>query len=407
MAIQADSQGRVVGRITIPSGVPAGAKLVEFQGRGSSKASATFIGRGKVSVTELRAVQNIRTTTTEFFERYDPQGESFTLNAPTLVSGAEVWFCAKGGSGRTFVEIRESMNGWPTSVVVANAVVQTASLLLNQWMRFSWPAVRLEAGREYWLIVGCDDPTTSIAMAELGSFDPAAQQFVTQQPYQVGVRVSSSNGVTWTAHQDSDLAFRLLRTPTAANTARVTLPDVAINACDELMVLAAVERPTADCDCVFELTLPDNSIVRVGEGEIVLLPSQMTGTIKWAAILTGAPDATPRLAKDVQLVWGRRAASGDYVSRAMIAGAGTVLNVYFEALVPGTGALKVEAADTATGAWVTVPFLKATDIGDGWTDRSYRLSGITATTQVVRVTVTGDARNRPLIRKLRAVARDA
>ncbi|KAA5611567.1 hypothetical protein [Rhodovastum atsumiense] len=393
----------MVGQFTIPVDVPVGSKLVKFQGRGGSKASATFVGRGKISVTELRAVQNIRTTTTEFFERYDPQAETFTLNSPALISGCDVWFCAKGTTGRTFAEIRTCENGWPTSEVVANAVVQTSTLLTDQWYRFSWPPVRLEAGREYALVIGCDDATTAISVAELGKFDVAAQQWVTSQPYQIGVRLSSSNGSTWTAHQDSDLAFRLLRTPTASNNTRINLPDVTITQADELMVLAAIERPTALCDCVFELTLPDASVVTVGEGEIVLLPSQMTGTVKWAAVLSGEPDATPRLHKDIQLVSARRSNTGDYVSRAMVAGSGSRIVVTFEALLPGTSNLTIEIGEDGDGPWTTVPFISATPIGDGWMDRTHRITGYNPATAVVRLTVNGDARQRPEVRKLKAV----
>lgn len=404
MALQADNQGRVNGRFTIPNDVPAGAHLVTTEGRGGSRAGATFVGRGRITVTELRAVQNVRTITTEFWERYDPQGESFTLSEATLVSGAEVWFCQKGAAGRTFVELRGDENGWPTQEVIANAVVQTTALLTEQWMRFTWPPVRLEAGRQYWLIIGCDDPDTAIAIAELGQFDVNAQQWVSQQPYQVGVRVSSSNGVTWSVHQESDIAFRLLRTPTAANTARIALPDVAINQADEIMVLAAVERPTPNDDCVFELTLPDNSVVRVGEGELVLLPSQMTGTVKWAAILTGTPDSTPRLHKDIQLVSGRRAPEGDYVTRAMVAGTGTRLVVTFESMLPGTASHTVEVGDDGDGPWTPVPFVSAVPVGDGWTDRTYRVTGYNPSHAVVRITVKGDARARPEVRKIKAVA---
>lgn len=404
MAIQADAQGRVNGRFNIPADVPVGAKLAQFEGRGGSKASATFVGRGQISVTELRAVQNIRTSTTEFFERYDPQAESFVLDEPTLLSGVDLWFCAKGTSGRTFVEIRTSENGWPTQEVIANTVVPTASLLLDQWMRFSWSPVRGEPGREYWLVVGCDDPTTAVAVAQLGKFDPAAQQWVTQQPYQVGVRLSSSNGSTWTAHQDSDLAFRLLRTPTAANTARVQLPDVAVVNCDEMLVLAAVERPTPETDVVFELTFPDNSVTTVGEGELVLLPARMTGTVKWAALLTGTPDATPRVHKDLQLVWGRRAGTADYVTRAMGAGTGTKLSVYFEGLLPGTAGLTVSVGEDGDGPWTPVPLLEAKPVGDGWQDRTHRLMNFNPQLAVVKVDITGDAWNRPELRKFRAVA---
>lgn len=47
-------------------------------------------------------------------------------------------------------------------------------------------------------------------MAELGKYDAVHERWVTSQPYQVGVLLSSSNASTWTPHQDRDLTFRLL-----------------------------------------------------------------------------------------------------------------------------------------------------------------------------------------------------
>lgn len=410
MPTTADANGQITGRFTIPAGVPIGTKLVEFAGAGGTKANAFFTGRGQVTVTEMRQIQNRTTIVTQNFERYDPIAETFTLTADRLVSSVDVWPTAKGASGNTIVEIRECDNGVPTQTVVVSDVKPTASLPLNQWVRFSWESVRLQRGREYAIVVGCDDATTRMATAELGKFDASAQQWVTSQPYQIGVLLSSSNGSTWTPHQDRDLTFRLNSTPLASTTSTVPLADVTLTNADELMVLAAVERPTPECDVVFQITLPlgngvtaDNRVVTVSEGERVLLPVQVTGTLQWVAILTGSVDATPRLHKDVQMVWGTRAATGTYITRALPAGTGSKISVYFEALVPGTASIAVAVADTPTGSFVNVPFVSGTAIGEGWVDYTHRLPTFNPATAVVRVTLAGDARNRPMIRKFRVV----
>ena len=410
MALTANSQGVVTGRFTIPAGIPTGTKLVEFEGSGGSSARATFTGRGQITIQELRRVQTITTTITDNFERYDPLAETFTLNQTALISGVDLWFTAKGTTGRTFVEIRECENGVPTARVVASALLQTKNLLLNQWQRFSWAPVRCQGQREYAVVVGCDDAVTKCALAELGKYDSSAQKWITAQPYQIGVMLSSSNASTWTAHQDRDLTFRVLHTPLAATTTTVALPDVAVSGCDELMVLAAVERPTPECDVVFQITLPlggsitaDNQVVTIAEGDRVLLPGTVTGTIKWVAILSGSVDSTPRLHKDLELVWGTRATSGTYITRLLPAGAGSKVSVYFEGIMPGSAGVVVEVSDSGTGSFVPVPFVSGTAIGEGWVDYTYRLLNYSLNSAVVRVTLTGDARNRPMLRKLRVV----
>lgn len=401
----ADGSGKIAGAFQIPPGIPVGSKLVKFRGQAGSAASASFVGRGSITIEELRSVQNIRTTVTDDYERYDPLAETFSLTAPALISGVNLWFCTKGAYGNTFVEIRRSQNGVPTSAVITSAVLPTTSLLTGQWQKFAWDPIRLDANVEYAIVVGADDATTACQIAELGQFDAAANQYVTSQPYQVGVLLSSSNGSTWSPDQTGDLTFQLLGTPTAASTTTIPLPPVTVTNCNELMVLAAIERPTSADDCVFQLTLPDgaSTVITIGEGAVTLLPSTITGTIQWSAILTGSLSSTPRLAKDIQLVWGQRATTDTYVSRALVGGSSVNVTVYAETLTPGTSSIIVQAATTPAGPWTTIPLVSGTPVGDGWISNVYKLAAWNQQTAVLKVTQSGDAWNRPMLRKLRGV----
>jgi hypothetical protein len=410
MAVNADSNGRVTGHFTVPANVPPGAKLVEFRGAGGSKASATFVGRGQITTKELRQVRTETTIITRHLEAYDPLAETFTLANAVFISSADVWVCNKGSFGTTLVQLRETIAGLPTREVIAEARVPTTSLLVNQYHRFTWPPVRLEAGVEYALVIGCDDAQTALGVAELGKFDPAQQKWVTSQPYQVGVLLSSSNGSTWTPHQDKDLTFRLNATPLAATTRIVALPDVAVTNCDEIIVLAAVERPTEECDVTFTITLPDNTSFTVAEGERVLLPVTVNGTLKWRANLSGTLSSTPRLHPDVQLVWCTRATTATYVTRAITAGTGSKVSVYYEATTPGTSSILIQVCpDITVGspAWQTIPVVAGvTLISDGgvtWIDTTARITGYAGANAVVRITLAGNAQSRPQVRKLRVV----
>jgi hypothetical protein len=404
MAIAANSQGQVSGRFTIPANVPPGAKLVQFLGAGGSKGNATFVGRGQLTITELRQARTETTIVTTHIEAYDPLAETFTLSAPAFIGSTDIWICDKGVSGTTLVQIRETGNGVPTRAVIAEARIKTSLLLTGQYNRFSWPPVRLEQGVEYAIVIGCDDAVTAAGVAELGKFDNAAQKWVTSQPYQIGVLLSSSNGSTWTAHQDRDLVFKLNATPLASTSRTIALPDQTVTNCDELIVLAAVERPTADCDCTFTLTLPDNSQVTVAEGERVLLPVTVNGIIRMSATLTGTLVATPSLHKDVQLVYCSRAASATYVTRAITAGTSSKVSVYFEAAAPAPSSVLVEVSPNgATGTWTTLPVVSAVALGGGWMDTTCRMTGYNNPNAVIRITLTGSARARPQVRKLRVV----
>lgn len=425
MSLTANSSGVVTGKFTIPAGLPAGSKTVLFEG-GSSRAAATFVGRGQLHIQTLREIENSRwlVTTTETLVPpppepepepeptgtsgsggalfIDPVAQTFVLDQAALISGAEVWFTAKGTTGKTLVTIREVQTGMPTLTVLASAVVASGSLTVGGYHRFTWTPIRLEANKEYALVVGADDPETAVGVAELAKFDPTAQRWVTAQPYQIGVLLSSSNGSTWTPHQEQDMTFRLLAMPVSATTETVALPSISVSGCDEGMILAAVERPDSLTDVVFELTLPDNSVLRVAEGQRIVFPTAVTGTIAWKAILTGTSFATPRLHKDVQFVYGTRGTSQTYVSRAIPAGTGSKVTVYYEVLTPGTSTVSADVSPDGT-TWTPVPVSSGTPVGDSWVEVKRYLGTYSGSTARVRLTLNGDARNRPQVRKLRVV----
>ena len=201
----ANSDGALSGSFTIPTGIPAGAKTVIFSGaEGGSVGSAQFIGQGNLTVQEMRQVNTVTAT------HIDPLAQTFVLNADTQMCGVDLWFTAKGGEVR--VQLREVSNGVPTRTILAEASVLPSQIVTTgQPTRINFPVlVQLVAGTEYAVVVLCNDAETALAIAEMGKFDSNSQRWVTAQPYTVGVLLSSSNASTWTAHQDRDLAFRLL-----------------------------------------------------------------------------------------------------------------------------------------------------------------------------------------------------
>lgn len=309
MSLTANAQGQITGRFTIPAKTPVGSKLVEFIGT-TSKASATFVGRGVVSITELQQVTVNAPVGTAVWKG-DPLAQTFTLSTAQLVSGVDLWFSAKGTS-RVAVQLRRCQAGVPTREIITDAMLSPASISLTGATRFSWAPVRLEADTEYAFVVICDDAVTACKLAELGKFDTVNQKWVTSQAYSVGVLLSSSNGGTWTAHQTMDLTFKLLTPTFSATTRTVTLPNVVVTAADQVLVLAAVERPMEEVDAVFEITAGSKTYT-VRENQPLLLPAPFTGTLTWKAILSGTAHASPRLHRDVQMIWGRSLPSCDFL----------------------------------------------------------------------------------------------
>lgn len=404
MTLQADSAGRLRGRFTIPAGIPAGTKAVEFVGSGGSRGAAEFTGAGTIVSETRRRVTTL--TTSWWWAGVDPLAQTFMLGAARHLGGVDLWFTAKGTSD-VLVQVRETTVGIPNGVVLAQTRIKPDAILTNgnaTRILFDAP-VFVEANREYALVVMCNDATTALAVAELGKWDDAGRRWVTAQPYQVGTLLSSSNASTWTPHQDKDMTFRLLACNFTASQRTVALGNVSVTNTSDLMLLANMEVPTSGTAAELVATLPDGSEIRMVDGQPVALQQKVTGNIALSARLAGNANASPVLYPGIQAVVGEVAASATYVSRAIQCGASGRVVVTLEGITPGTSTIVVEL-QTQAGDWLEVPLASGADVGDGWVERKHVLTGVNSDTVRIRLTLTGTAAQRPRVRRLRAVATD-
>jgi len=395
-AIQpADGNGDLTGQFTIPAGVPVGTKLVEFAGAGGTEAQATFVGRGVITIETLRLVTSIRTQS----RIIEPLAQTFVLDESRQISGIKLWFTAVG-STNVLIEIRDVSLGLPTLRVAADVLLAPGAITPNGWTTFLFDTpVFLEAGHEYCPVIACDDAVSECAVAELGAYDSTAQQWVTSQPYQVGVLLSSANNRTWTPHQTKDLTFEMLAVNYASATRNVGFTSVDVTDADHLMVLAAVERPTEDCDVVFKLTA-DGVVYEVVEAQSVTLAARFTGTVTIEAVLTGTTEVSPTLHKDFTLVAAKRLDSSDYVTRAMQANSGTKITAYYDALIPATASIDAFYEDGEDN-WVALPVVDTTALGDGWTEIKREVTGFSEPETRIKLVLNVTSQKMPLTENLR------
>lgn len=397
MTLQANNSGVVTGKFMIPANIPAGSKRVVFTGSGGSRGEATFIGQG------MTVVENRQVVTTINLVKYDPLAETFTLDSAQQISGVDLWFTANGTSA-VEVQIRETSVGFPTQVILASARVAANQILTNgNATRFNFNApISLNSGAEYALTVLCDDNTTACAIAELGKWDSVRGRWVTAQPYQVGVLLSSSNASTWTAHQDRDLTFQLVRANYSQSTKTVTLGSVAVTGATDLLIRANVENPSSNTGCEFQLTLPDGSTKLVAAEQPVRLDAAITGNVQVAAILRGTSTESPVLHRNVQLLHGTLGTTGDYVSRAITGGTNVKVKVILEAYLPGSSSLTVQAKGIDAGdTWSNLSVIASTQMGDGWVEFTYQSASMTETMIHSKAILAGTAQYRPRVRNYR------
>ncbi len=413
----ADEDGVLKGRFTIPPGIPAGIKMVVINGAGGSRGDQWFHGQGTAV---LRHQQSVTSAAYVRYEHYysppakgkivagpatDPLCQTFTLLETVQCSGVDLWFTAK--STQVIIQIRQTSQGMPTapgSNEPLEVRLQPEDIVTDGGpTRVTWPPVTLYAEREYAMIVLCDDPVTALSIAEVGKWDTASGRWITAQPYQVGTLLSSANASTWTAHQDRDMAFRLLRANYTAAERVIDLGTVTLDAATDLMLFGHADRPAADATLTFEIALPDGQTLQLGDGQAARLPAPVSGDAHLYARLHGNSKLAAVLSPGVQLIEGRVAPSGDYVSRAVNAGADCAVKVIFEADIPGGSGVTVEMQADGAGPWVAIPYLSAGSPSAGYREITHALEHVTAGTVRARLTLTGTTAARPRVRNLRVI----
>lgn len=406
----ADAGGRLRAKFKIPAGVPAGTKTVALEGSGGSSASALFTGQGTAVAREAQQVTKV------WYQRVDPLAQTLTLSVPTQVAGVDLWFTERNGAvgASVLVQLRETDHSYPSPRILAETRVKTVDMApAGQSTRVTWPPVLLDANTEYALVLLCDDAITAAAIAELGKWDKSTGRWVTSQPYQVGVLLSSSNAATWTPHQAADLTFGLLGVSYQKAEHLIDLGSTAVTDVTDLMVSAHVHQPTATATGDFVLTLDDKTQHTAAPGQVVRLPQRYSGKVNVQARLRGSSSLGAVLEPSVQLVAGSLQTSGDYVSPLITAGGTCRVRVILEANLPDGSACSVQVQAVTgtntgngvgtTGAWVSVPYNSQSPHQVGVLELTYELASIDADRLRVRLSLNGTHTQRPTVHNLRVV----
>lgn len=424
-ALVADAAGEISGTIAIAAETyPAGRKLVRAVGASGTEASALFVGQGRIEVTVMRRV----TTVTRWSDPpassvtggteptgdgggsgADPLAQTFTLPAGQgrHLAAVVVRVCAVGDpTSPVLVEVRPCSQGLPTTEILSQAYVEMSGVVIGQPTVVPLPEpLWLSAGREYCFVVKSDDAEHAISAAAIGAFDAAAQAWVAAQPYPVGVLLSSSNASTWTAHQDEDLTFELRAARFAPTTKRISLGQVDLVDCTDLIIRAVTDLPTADCSVVFEIERPGGALWRMVPDQVLELTERVTETVVVYAVLRGTETASPTLFPGVQLISGSLRDTATYVSRAFPVAGAERIPVRLKALLPAGSGLTVELQ--RGGTWETIPLAETETLeAGGWVDRSHQIDPLDpqpawgAETRV-RLTLTGSPAARPALADLR------
>ncbi|MBV0900069.1 MAG: hypothetical protein KTV77_05050 [Wolbachia endosymbiont of Fragariocoptes setiger] len=385
------NQGKIKGKFTVPANIPAGTKLVQFFGDKGSYGEATYTGKRTITIEERRRVISTK--------RVDPLAQTFTLNESRHIAGVDLWFTNKG-SKRVALQIRETTVGVPSQTVIAENFVEPN--IDGTATRIIWPAVWCEAGREYAIVLLTDDPITSAKIAELGKYDSVNNRWVTSQPYQVGILLSSSNASTWTAHQNLDLTFRLLAAKFTENSTTVNLGKVKTENTSDLIALANVEKTAFDTNAEFMLIEDNGKEHSLSDNLPLALRSRLSGELIVKVNLKGSKTRSSLLYPGLQLILGNISESADYITRSITAGSNTRITITYDALIPGTADVKAYVQKSEE-EWQLVNLTAGKPIGETLVERTHILTNFNANETRVKLVLSGTVQYRPKVRNLRVI----
>lgn len=396
--ITANAQGVVRGKFTIPANVSAGSKSVKFKGSGGSYADASFFGQG----TRVENVMQKVTKVTQTY--YDPLAQTFYLDDMRQLVGVDL-FVAKKGSTPIVVHLRDTVNGYPGQEVLAEATLNISAVTVGAWNRWLFPTpTTVQSGVEYCIVVMCNDAVSEIGIAEMGKWGLENQRWVTSQSPNVGVLFSSSNNSTWTAHQDKDMAIKILAAKYTQTERIINLGSVNTNGHTDAVVLSNSDVAAENTSVSIDLVRPDSSVIPAGDGQSVQFTPAVTGALGVRAKITATSKISAALHPGTILALGTLQTSASYISRTFEAEAfQSNVRVTFDALLPSGSTAKVFVSDDANPpVWEQVPSTSTRPLGDGVFEFQHYKENFNKARCRIKIELAGSNTARPSIMNLRA-----
>lgn len=210
-SLKADAQGNAYGHFKIPARTLCGTRelVVYCANTPSLTGNASYIANGRTRTTTKTVwTETVRLNPT------DPLAQSFSFDTDQYLTGVGIYFKDKDTVEPITIEVRNMVNGYPGTTVYAEKVVQpsqikvSANASVETVVKFDDP-VYCNANEQYCYTVLSNSDVDSVWIAETTKLDITTRQQVSKNPYLNGTLFSSSNALTWTAHQNADMKFKI------------------------------------------------------------------------------------------------------------------------------------------------------------------------------------------------------
>jgi hypothetical protein len=296
----------------------------------------------------------------------DPIGQTFFLKEGTLATEVEVFFKAKSATVPVTLEIRNVVNGYPGAEILASKqlsplvdtiAVSTDGSAATRFIFANpvWLDTDGSTGtKEYAIVLQTDSPDYDVFVAKIGENTlGATPKLIQSQAYLDGVLFSSSNNLTWSPIQDSDLKFALKTATFNQTTTNIlAFQSIITSNCTGMFVKTDIANQDAQNIVAFQYKLNNTGAwVSMAPGTYVDFDVPAS-QIDIRALLSGSTTTSPVV--DFSTVTAKllfRQSSGEYISkRATFAQAYNKVRMVTRSLVPAQGTVKVYFTDETPGA---------------------------------------------------------
>ena len=183
----------------------------------------------KTEVSKSAAVSRTTSSTSTFWT--DPLAQSIAIDVEggLFLSSVDLFFHTKDASLPVTVQLRTMENGIPTNTVIplSSSTLRPSEVNTSDNgsvpTKFNFQApVYLPKDTEIALVVLSPSRKYNVYISQMGEFDIATNEYVSEQPY-LGVLFKSQNSSSWEASANEDLKFTLYRADFETGTGTVTL----------------------------------------------------------------------------------------------------------------------------------------------------------------------------------------
>lgn len=313
--LRADASGRTAGHFVIPANTLCGTReLKVFPANTPSLiGTATYTANGRLRTTT-------KTVWTEIVKlnASDPLAQSFQFEIDQFLTGVGIYFLDKDLSEPVVVQVRNMVNGYPGTTVYAEKVINPAEAKTSQnaatetKVVFDDP-VYCTANEQYCFTILSNSDVDSLWIAETTKTDISSNTQVSKNPYLNGTMFSSSNALTWTAHQSSDLKFNLYGAK-FQTTGQAVFQLVEGVSLDRLMIMSDESIPSG-CEINWQYAINDGDYLPIETYDDRDL-SEIAESVKVKVTISASTNTSPAIALDSLILVGfKNLESGVYISK--------------------------------------------------------------------------------------------